>query len=113
LFKHYYYLCDQEEASLLSFLKTMKLIILEQYDQVSEWAAKYVRNKILLFNPGPERYFTLGLPTGKPLLEQTTSYHTSSVIKRICYGDDRAVGLTEHICFPTAQVEHHLVATRN
>ncbi|XP_053735043.1 glucosamine-6-phosphate isomerase 1 [Synchiropus splendidus] len=42
----------------------MKLIILNDYAQVSEWAAKYIRNKILLFQPGPDRYFTLGLPTG-------------------------------------------------
>uniref|UniRef100_A0A3Q3W1M5 Glucosamine-6-phosphate isomerase n=1 Tax=Mola mola TaxID=94237 RepID=A0A3Q3W1M5_MOLML len=42
----------------------MKLIILSDYDKASEWAAKYVRNRILLFNPGPDRYFTLGLPTG-------------------------------------------------
>lgn len=43
----------------------MKLIILSDYNETSEWAAKYIRNKILLFNPGPDRYFTLGLPTGK------------------------------------------------
>ncbi|XP_030683170.1 glucosamine-6-phosphate isomerase 1 isoform X2 [Nomascus leucogenys] len=42
----------------------MKLIILEHYSQASEWAAKYIRNRIIQFNPGPEKYFTLGLPTG-------------------------------------------------
>ncbi|CAB1337650.1 unnamed protein product [Coregonus sp. 'balchen'] len=42
----------------------MKLIILNDYDQVGEWAAKYIRNKILRFNPGPDRFFILGLPTG-------------------------------------------------
>ena len=47
----------------LSFI--MRLVILDNYDQVSEWAAKYVRNKILKFNPGPDKYFVLGLPTGK------------------------------------------------
>lgn len=44
--------------------RTMKLIILGDYNEASEWAAKYIRNKILLFNPSPDRYFTLGLPTG-------------------------------------------------
>lgn len=43
----------------------MKLIILNDYDASSEWAAKYIRNKILLFKPGPDRFFTLGLPTGE------------------------------------------------
>uniref|UniRef100_A0A8C9TMW6 Glucosamine-6-phosphate isomerase n=1 Tax=Scleropages formosus TaxID=113540 RepID=A0A8C9TMW6_SCLFO len=42
----------------------MKLIILDDYDKASEWAAKYIRNRILHFNPGPGRFFTLGLPTG-------------------------------------------------
>ncbi|XP_027697823.1 glucosamine-6-phosphate isomerase 1 [Vombatus ursinus] len=42
----------------------MKLIILEDALQASEWAAKYIRNRIVQFQPGPTRYFTLGLPTG-------------------------------------------------
>nr|XP_006003468.1 PREDICTED: glucosamine-6-phosphate isomerase 2 isoform X3 [Latimeria chalumnae] len=42
----------------------MRLVILEEYDQASEWAAKYIRNRIIHFKPGPDRYFTLGLPTG-------------------------------------------------
>lgn len=48
----------------------MKLIILGDYSEASEWAAKYIRNKILLFNPSPDRYFTLGLPTGKEACEK-------------------------------------------
>jgi len=42
----------------------MKLILLQEYNDVSEWAAKYVRNRIIKFNPGPDRHFVLGLPTG-------------------------------------------------
>ena len=42
----------------------MRLVIHDSYADVSEWAAKYVRRKILDFKPGPEKYFTLGLPTG-------------------------------------------------
>ncbi|XP_067899915.1 glucosamine-6-phosphate isomerase 1 isoform X1 [Heterodontus francisci] len=42
----------------------MKLVILEDDIKASEWAAKYIRNRIVQFNPGPGRYFTLGLPTG-------------------------------------------------
>ncbi|ESO88460.1 hypothetical protein LOTGIDRAFT_193331 [Lottia gigantea] len=42
----------------------MKLVILDKYKDVSEWAARYVRRRIIDFKPGPERYFTLGLPTG-------------------------------------------------
>lgn len=42
----------------------MRLVILDNYDKVSEWAAKYIRRRIIDFNPGPDKYFTLGLPTG-------------------------------------------------
>lgn len=42
----------------------MKLVILEDYDKASEWAAKYIKKRIHEFNPGPGRYFVLGLPTG-------------------------------------------------
>ncbi|KAM9253010.1 glucosamine-6-phosphate deaminase 1 isoform 2-T2 [Dugong dugon] len=53
----------------------MKLIILENYSQASEWAAKYIRNRIIQFNPGPDKYFTLGLPTALPR-EHPESYHS-------------------------------------
>lgn len=42
----------------------MRLVILDDYEKASEWAASYIRNKITEFCPGPERYFVLGLPTG-------------------------------------------------
>lgn len=42
----------------------MKLIILDTYDDVSEWTAKYVRKRIADFQPSADRLFTLGLPTG-------------------------------------------------
>ncbi|CAH1777285.1 unnamed protein product [Owenia fusiformis] len=42
----------------------MRLVILDKYDDVSLWAAKYIRKKINAFNPDKDRLFTLGLPTG-------------------------------------------------
>ena len=61
----------------------MRLVILDDYSSASEWAAKYVRNRIISFNPGPDRPFVLGLPTGKgggthPLLTTPTSSLTGS-----------------------------------
>lgn len=43
----------------------MRLVILDDYDLASEWAAKYIRNRIVEFRPSADRYFTLGLPTGE------------------------------------------------
>uniref|UniRef100_A0A0K0FXW2 Glucosamine-6-phosphate isomerase n=1 Tax=Strongyloides venezuelensis TaxID=75913 RepID=A0A0K0FXW2_STRVS len=42
----------------------MKLVILDDYDEVAEFAAKYVVKRINSFNPSPDKYFVLGLPTG-------------------------------------------------
>lgn len=43
----------------------MRLVILDDSAGVSEWAAKYVAKRINEFKPGPEKYFVMGLPTGK------------------------------------------------
>ncbi|GCB70383.1 hypothetical protein scyTo_0001265 [Scyliorhinus torazame] len=69
--------CGGREAECLpkAFLITMRLIILEDYDKASEWAAKYVANSIVQFKPGPNRYFTLGLPTALPR-DHPESYHS-------------------------------------
>ncbi|KAK6185356.1 hypothetical protein SNE40_007608 [Patella caerulea] len=61
----------------------MKLVILDDYSQVSEWAAKYVRRRIIDFNPGPNRYFTLGLPTGSTPLgmyKKLIEFHKQNLI---------------------------------
>ena len=43
----------------------MRLVILDDYCKASEWAAKFVKKRINEFAPTAEKYFTLGLPTGK------------------------------------------------
>jgi len=45
----------------------MRLVILNTYDEVSEWAATYVKDRINNFKPGPDKLFVLGLPTGKEI----------------------------------------------
>lgn len=42
----------------------MRLIIQENYDKLSQWAANYVAARINEFDPTPERPFVLGCPTG-------------------------------------------------
>ena len=43
----------------------MKLVILDTSKEVSDWAASYLMKRITDFNPGPDNYFVLGLPTGE------------------------------------------------
>ncbi len=42
----------------------MRLIIQENYDKLSKWAAEYVASRINEANPTPEKPFVLGCPTG-------------------------------------------------
>ncbi|XP_037277187.2 glucosamine-6-phosphate isomerase Oscillin isoform X1 [Rhipicephalus microplus] len=44
--------------------RDMRLVILEDDSEVADWAARYIRKRIQDFNPGPNKYFVLGLPTG-------------------------------------------------
>jgi glucosamine-6-phosphate deaminase len=42
----------------------MRIVIKKDYTEVSEWVANYVADKINKANPGPQKPFVLGLPTG-------------------------------------------------
>ena len=42
----------------------MRILIHENYQQLSKWTAYYIANKIKKFNPTNETPFVLGLPTG-------------------------------------------------
>lgn len=42
----------------------MKLVIKENYDLLSQWAAEYIANSINSFKPTAEKPYVLGLPTG-------------------------------------------------
>lgn len=43
----------------------MRLVIQDNADLVTDWAARYVLKRVKDFNPGPDNFFVLGLPTGK------------------------------------------------
>ena len=45
----------------------MRLVIQNDAGLVTDWAARYVMKRMKDFQPGPDRYFVLGLPTGKHL----------------------------------------------
>lgn len=42
----------------------MRVIIQDDYDNLSLWAARYIASQIKTFDPSPNRPFVLGLPTG-------------------------------------------------
>jgi len=42
----------------------MRILIRDNHDQVSQYVAEYVKDRILKWQPTPEKPFVLGLPTG-------------------------------------------------
>ncbi|CAF3352246.1 unnamed protein product [Rotaria socialis] len=42
----------------------MRLVITKDYDEMSEWSARYIKKRINDFQPGVNKFFVLGLPTG-------------------------------------------------
>ena len=42
----------------------MRVIIKNNYDEMSQWAAQHIVERINAFNPTAEKPFILGLPTG-------------------------------------------------
>jgi len=46
----------------------MRLVIQENADLVTDWAARYVLKRVKDFNPGPDNFFVLGLPTGNQIV---------------------------------------------
>lgn len=61
----------------------MRLVILDTTPMVGEWSAKYLMKRINDFQPGPHKYFVLGLPTGSTPLgmyQKLIEYHKAGKI---------------------------------
>jgi glucosamine-6-phosphate deaminase len=77
----------------------MRLIIHENYDKASLWAAEYIADRINRFAPSEDRPFALGLPTGSSPLgiyrELITLYKQGKLsFARVCtFNMDEYVGL--------------------
>lgn len=78
----------------------MRLVILTNPQEVTEWAAKYVVTKIRDFKPGPEKMFNLGLPTGGTPLgmyEKLIEYHMAG---KISFKYVRTFNMDEYVDLP-------------
>ena len=79
----------------------MRVIIQENYDRLSAWAANYIVNKIKAHNPTPENPFVLGLPTGSSPLgtykELVSMYRKGLVSFKnvITFNMDEYIGIPE------------------
>jgi glucosamine-6-phosphate deaminase len=85
----------------------MKLIILETAGKVAEWSAKYVVKRINDFNPGPDRYFVLGLPTGSTPLgmyKKLIEYHIAG---KVSFQYVKTFNMDEYVDLPRNHPESY------
>ncbi|GHV75562.1 glucosamine-6-phosphate deaminase [Spirochaetia bacterium] len=79
----------------------MRLVIHQNFDAAGRWAAAYIVDRILRFNPRPERPFVLGLPTGSSPLgiyRELINLHRAGKISFanvVTFNMDEYVGLSE------------------
>ncbi|XP_046665139.1 glucosamine-6-phosphate isomerase isoform X1 [Homalodisca vitripennis] len=85
----------------------MRLVILENTSQVAEWSARYVLQKIRDYNPGPDRYFVLGLPTGGTPLgmyQKLIEYHKAG---KISFKYVKTFNMDEYVDLPRDHPESY------
>lgn len=85
----------------------MRLVILDDYDKVSEWSAKYIRRRILDFNPGPDKYFTLGLPTGSTPLGTYKKLIEFYKAGKISFKYVKTFNMDEYVALPRGHPESY------
>ena len=79
----------------------MKLIIRDNAEDVTEWAAKYVIKRINAFKAGPGKMFVLGLPNGGTTLgmyKKLVQAHKAGKVSFkyvITFNMDEYVGISE------------------
>ncbi|KAK4308307.1 hypothetical protein Pmani_019989 [Petrolisthes manimaculis] len=79
---------------------TMRLVILDDGERVSEWAARYMIKRINDFKPGPNKYFVMGLPTGSTPLgtyKKLVQYHK---LGKISFKYVKTFNMDEYVGIP-------------
>jgi glucosamine-6-phosphate deaminase len=75
----------------------MKLVIHKTYDELSQWAANYIAESINKFNPGKEKPFVLGLPTGSSPLGTYTALIKLYKAKKVSFEHVITFNMDEYV----------------
>jgi glucosamine-6-phosphate deaminase len=75
----------------------MRLIILENYEEVSRWAAAYIAERIGKFGPSAEKPFVMGLPTGSTPLGTYRELIRLYTEKKISFADVVTFNMDEYV----------------
>lgn len=92
----------------------MRLIIEKDYDELSQWAANHVIEKINAFNPTPERPFVLGLPTGGSPVGMYAALVKACKEGKVSFKNVLTFNMDEYVGLPESHPEsYHSFMARN
>jgi glucosamine-6-phosphate deaminase len=78
----------------------MRVIIHENYQQLSKWTACYIAKRINDFNPSADRPFVLGLPTGSTPLGVYKELINLNTAKKVSFTNVVTFNMDEYIGLP-------------
>ena len=92
----------------------MRLIIEQDYDRLSEWAANHVVERINQFKPTADRPFVLGLPTGSSPEGMYAALVKANKEGRVSFRHVLTFNMDEYVGLPESHPEsYHSFMARN
>ena len=92
----------------------MRLIIEQNYEQLSKWAAEHVIERINSFNPTPDHKFVLGLPTGSSPIGMYKHLAEACKEGRVSFKNVLTFNMDEYVGLPEEHPEsYHSFMRRN
>ena len=92
----------------------MRLIIEQNYAQLSKWAAEHVIEKINSFQPTPDHKFVLGLPTGSSPEGMYAELVKACKEGRVSFKNVITFNMDEYVALPESHPEsYHSFMARN
>ena len=91
----------------------MRVIIEQNYDQMSQWAAEYVISRINAAAPTAEKPFVLGLPTGSSPIGMYKALAKANKEGRVSFKNVLTFNMDEYVNLPESHPEsyHSFMAT--
>ena len=103
VWKRTYQTCKNEQNLLQDFLErkiAMRVIIQNDYKDVSKWAAAYVTGCINKFKPTAKKPFVLGLPTGSSPLGMYKQLIRLNQLKKVSFANVVTFNMDEYVNLP-------------
>lgn len=85
----------------------MKIVILEDYEEISRWTARYIAKKINDFKASADNPFVLGLPTGSSPIGTYEELITMNKLGKLSFKDVVTFNMDEYVGIPVDHPESY------